>query len=193
MRLESVRNEGRISSSCSTVFGNYGEAYLRYGQLPARLNSREQAFNSLSRAVELLPKSEEAKAELGRLAMIDLLHDARRPQRVYRTADKMATELLAANPYSAEGLRLKGYLALVDSRPNAVIDYFRRSLLAKPNQPDIVTMPVQTLLPGHRGDEAEKVARSALATLKNDGPLYDTLYGSYMGPIAPRTASNCSS
>jgi tetratricopeptide (TPR) repeat protein len=165
--------------------GNYGEAYLRYGQLLARLNRQAQAFSSLSRAVELLPQSEEARAELGRLAMIELLRDPRRPQRLYQTADKMATELLAANPNSAEGLRLKGYLALVDSHSNEVIDYFNRSLLAKPNQPDVVTMLVQTLLLEHQGDEAEKVVRSALATLKNDGPLYDTLYGYYMGAHRP--------
>jgi tetratricopeptide (TPR) repeat protein len=165
--------------------GNYGEAYLRYGQLLARLNREPQAFSSLSRAVELLPKSEEARAELGRLAMIDLLRDSRRPQRLYQTADKMATELLAANPNSSEGLRLKGYLALVDSHPNEVIDYFRRSLLGKPNQPDVVTILVQTLLLEHQGDDAETVARNALATLKNDGPLYDTLYGYYMGAHRP--------
>ena len=75
--------------------GNYGEAYLRYGQLLVCLSSQMEAFNSLSRAVELLPKSEEAKAELGRLATLDLLRDSRR---LYETTDKMATELLAANP-----------------------------------------------------------------------------------------------
>jgi tetratricopeptide (TPR) repeat protein len=164
---------------------SYGEAYLRYGQLLEHLNHPTDAFYPLSRAVELLPRSDEAKAEFGRVALIGLLRDPRRPQRFYQTAGKMATQLLAANPNSSEGLRIKGYLALVDAHPKEVIDYFRRSLLAKPDQPDVVTVLVKTLLLDHQDDAAEQVARNGIAASKQNGPLYDTLYGYYMGAHRP--------
>ena len=159
----------------------YGEAYLGYGELRARQNYQAEALYSLTRAVELLPKSPEAKAALGRVAVDGLLRDPQRPKILYQTADKMATALLAANPDSSEGLRLRGFLALVDSHPKETIDYFRKSLHAKPGQPDVVTVLTQALLLDRQGEEAEKVARTGLAAFKNYGPLYDILYEYYTG------------
>ena len=56
---------------------SYGEAYLRYGQLLAKTNSYAEAFQALSRAADLMPASEEAKGELGNLAITGLLEIGR--------------------------------------------------------------------------------------------------------------------
>ena len=158
----------------------YGEAYLRLGQLLERQNKTAEAFFALSRAVELMPDSEEAQVALGRIAITALLRDLRRPEILYKTADKMATQLLSKNQNSFEGLRLKGYLAVADKHTKETIDYFQRALQAKPNQPDVVTVLVQTLVLDNQGSEAERIAKNALGSLKTYGPLYDTLYAYYM-------------
>jgi tetratricopeptide (TPR) repeat protein len=159
----------------------YGEAYLGYGELLVRTNHSAQAFPVLSRAVELLPQSDEAKIALGRVAVTDLLGNPSRPQNYYQTANNMATALLGKTPNSFEGLRLKGYLAVADSHSKDTIDYFSRSLLAKPNDPEVSTMLVQTLILDHQGARAEQVARDTLSTVKTYGPLYDALYSYYLG------------
>lgn len=159
---------------------SYGEAYLRYGQLLVKTKNPAEAFEALSRAADLMPASEEAKVELGNLAITGLLGSPARPPKYYQTAVKISDELLAGNPNSFVGLRLKGLLAIADGHQKEAIDYLRKASQAKPNQPDVVTLLVQTLLAENQGNEAESAARNALVSVKNYGPLYDTLYGYYM-------------
>jgi tetratricopeptide (TPR) repeat protein len=159
---------------------NYGEAYLRYGQLFILQNKTQQAIPHFARAVELMRKSETAKTELGRAAVSALLQDPRRSALLYRAASSMASQLLAANAASFEGLRIKGYLAVADGHPKDAVEWFKKSLAAKQDQRDVVTVLVQTLLFDGQGAEAEKMALNALPTAKTYGPLYDALYGYYM-------------
>jgi tetratricopeptide (TPR) repeat protein len=168
--------------------GNYGEAYLRYGQLLVRMNRTAEAFQPLTRAVQFLPASDEAKIELGRMAIAGLLGDPRHPQIYYQAAGSMAAALLAKNRNSFEALRIEGYLALADSRAKDTIEYFRKALQANPNAPDVVTMLVQTLVREGQGPEAESLARNALPSLKKYGPLYDSLYAYYISTNRPADA-----
>ena len=158
----------------------YGEAYLRYGQALKLENKIPEALYCLSRSVDLMPHSEEAKTELGRTAITSLLGNPRRPQGLYQVVSRTSTELLAMNPKSSEAFRLKGYLAVVDSHPTEAITYFRKSLQAKADQPDVLVTLAQTLILDNQGAEAERTMRDALATLPSYGPLYDALYGYYM-------------
>jgi tetratricopeptide (TPR) repeat protein len=158
----------------------YGEAYLRYGDLLVRTNGPAQAFPVLSRAVELMPQSDEAKVALGRVAIMALLGNPSRPQNYYQAAGKMAAALLEKDPNSFEGWRLKGYLAVADAHTKETIDDFGRCLQAKPNDPEVATLLVQTLVVDHQDARAEQLARDALSSVKTYGPLYDALYSIYM-------------
>jgi predicted Zn-dependent protease len=163
----------------------YGEAYFRYGQLEMQLHKTADAVYALTRAAELMPSSKEAKIELGRAAISALLGDPRRPRTLYDTAARIAAELLARNSRSAEGWRLKGYLAIVDYHPKDAIEDFRQSLASSPIQPEVATVLSQTLLADNQGAEAEKIAVASLARFKTFGPLYDVLYGYYMASQRP--------
>jgi len=158
---------------------HFGEAHLRYGQLLLRLNQPLQAYSSLSAAVESMPSSAEAKAELGRVSITALLADPRRPKIFYDTACRMANQLLEANANSAEGFRLKGYLAIADALPKEAIRWFRESLQANPNQPEVITVLAQSLILDQQGSEAERLLRNALSQKTSYSPLYDVLYGYY--------------
>src|ERR1035437_9658818 len=168
--------------------GKYGEAYLRLGQLFVLQDRPLESFPAFTRAVELMPDSREARAELGRTALTILLANPRRPQNVYDAVAKSSAALLAMDPKSVEGLRLRGYLQIADSKTREAIETFRQSLAIKPDQPEITTILVQTLLVEGQAAEAEKLARAGLETAKSYGPLYDTLYSCYISSKRPGEA-----
>uniref|UniRef100_Q01XI3 Tetratricopeptide TPR_2 repeat protein n=1 Tax=Solibacter usitatus (strain Ellin6076) TaxID=234267 RepID=Q01XI3_SOLUE len=159
---------------------SYGEAYLRYGQLLNKTGNHAEAFQSLSRAADLMPASEEAKVELGNLAITALLGSPGRPPKYYETAVKISGELLVRNPKSFDGLRLKGLLALADGHLKEAIDSLRAASAVRPDRGDVSTQLVQALLAENRQTEAENTARTTLTSVRNYGPLYDALYGYYM-------------
>lgn len=158
----------------------YGEAYLRLGQVLAAQDKPLEAFAVLTKTTELIPESLEARTELGRTALRILLANPRRPQNVYDAIQKSSAALLAKDPKSVEGLRLRGYLQVADSKTDEAVATFRQSLTIQPDQPEITAMLVQTLLAGGQLAEAERVALSGIEKHKSYGPLYDTLYGFYM-------------
>lgn len=158
----------------------YGEAYVRLGDVFAKQNKPEEAHRALSQAVELMPGSEEAKISLGRIALNTLISSPQRPLILYQTVDKMSKQLLQANMNSFEGLRLKGFLAMMDSKSTEAIDSFRKALKAKPSDAEITTVLVQNLLADKQSVEAETLASESLASIKNYGALYDTLYSVYI-------------
>jgi len=158
----------------------YGEAYFRLGGVFVTLNKPEEAHSALSQAVELMPGSEEAKVSLGRIALSKLIRSPQRPLILYQTVDKISKQLLQANRNSFEGLRLRGFLAMMDSQSIEAIDSFRKALKAKPDDPEITTVLVQNLLADKQDAEAETLARESLTSIKNYGALYDTLYSVYI-------------
>ncbi len=166
----------------------YGEAYLRFGQALKRQNKIGDALYCFSRAADLMPQSAEAKAELGSTAATALLGDPRRPKSLYQTVSTSANGLLAADPNSAEGFRLKGYLAVVDEHPPDAIAAFRRSLQTKPDQPDVVVTLAQTLVIDNQGPEAETLMRNGLNSFPRYSPLYAALYGYYTSQRRPDEA-----
>ncbi|MCX6595968.1 MAG: tetratricopeptide repeat protein [Acidobacteria bacterium] len=156
---------------------NFGEAYLALGQVLQQQGKGNDALLILQRAQQLLPASEEAKVVLGRLALDGLLALPQRPPVLYETATRMADQLLAANATSFEGLRLRAYLSLLDSKPGEAAALFEKALAAKPDQPDVVTSRVQALLQDRQPEQAEAFAQKYLSgALKQYGPLYDLLY-----------------
>ena len=123
-----------------------------------------------SRAAELMPSNSEAKIELGRTAATALLGDPRRPKSLYQIVSNTSTALITADPNSAEGFRLKGYLAVVDAHSADAIDAFRKSLQSKPNQPDVLMTLAQTLLIDNQGPEAETLMRERLGQVPGTWP-----------------------
>ncbi len=150
---------------------------MALGQVLQQQGKGNDALLILQRAQQLLPASEEARVRLGRLALEGLLALPQRPPVLYETATRMADQLLAANANSFEGLRMKGFLSLLDSKPGEAAALFEKALAIKPDEPDVVTSRVQALLQDRQPDQAEAFAQKYLSgALKQYGPLYDLLY-----------------
>ena len=158
---------------------NYGEAYYHLGLLSMAKNEFTDAYNALFRAVQLLPNDVEVKETFGGLCLDIYLKDPRRPQKLYQQIQQLTSELLAQNPNSFEGLRLKGSLAYADRKPDDAISYFRKALSVHPGNPPVTGALVQTLLDEGRYPEAEKAALELISREKAYGPIYDVLYAFY--------------
>ena len=158
--------------------GGNGEAYLRYGKLLSHKGRWPEAVSVLGKAAQLLPGSDEARRELGRAAASVLLRNPTNAQ-IYGIAKRLSDELLARNPGSPEGWRIRGYVESVDGHPPQVIDALRRSLAADSSQPDVVALLAETLLLDNQGPEAERLARGAVSRFRGYAPLYDVLYRFY--------------
>jgi len=168
----------------------FGEAHYRLGLAALRQGDAKQAFAALTRAVELLPDNDDAKEKLGDLLLNAYLLDARRPQTLYNQISQLAGKLLTKNPNSFEGLRLNGYLALTDRKPDEAIALLRQALRTKPFDPAVTTILAQTLLQNGQTQEAETLALNLIARDKTYGPVYDRLYGWYFNAKRMPEAEN---
>jgi tetratricopeptide (TPR) repeat protein len=169
---------------------NYGEAYYHLGLAAIQQNRPSEAYNALFRASQLLPSNIEVKEKFAAFCFDYYLRDPRRPQKLYQEIQQAASELLAQDPNSFEGLRLMGSLAHEDRKPQDAIAYFRKALAVRPWNAQVTTLLVETLLEDGRFPEAEKTALELVSREKTYGPIYDVLYNFYFNGNRVTEAEN---
>jgi len=153
-----------------------GEAYYRLALALLKLNRGAEAYESLTHAVELSPQNIAAKAELGALSLAAYAHDPRRPAVLYNRAKTLSEQLLASDPNSLDGLRLKGGIALIDKRPADAVGVFRHALQTSSGAPEMQLALAQALLRNRQEEEGERQARQLIAQHPDFGGSYDLLY-----------------
>jgi tetratricopeptide (TPR) repeat protein len=158
---------------------NYGEAYYRLGLAAIKLNTPVDAYDALFRASQLLPDNIEVQEKFAGMCLEYYVKDPTRPQKLYLQAEQASERLLAHNPNSFEGLRIKGYLAYADRKPQEAITYFRKAMRIQPDSAPVTVALAQTLIENGQSQEGEKLALDLLARRKDYGPTYDTLYKAY--------------
>lgn len=157
----------------------YGDAYYRLGILAMSRNDYPTAFNALYRANRLLPNDTDLQETFGAFCLDYYLKSPQRPQRLYQQTAQLASQLLAQNPNSVQGLRLKGALAHEDRKPDEAISYFRKALAVQPGNAPVAAELVQTLFEQGNYPEAEKSALELMSRAKDYGAIYDILYNFY--------------
>jgi tetratricopeptide (TPR) repeat protein len=158
----------------------FGEAYYRLGLAAIKLNQAQEAYQSLYRAVQLLPGNIDAKEKLGETCLSYYLADSTRPQALYEQITELSNELLAANSNSYEGLILSGYLASTDGKLKDAIALFHRALKIDSSNPGVVTQLAHTLIQDGEIAEGEKLAAGLIAQKTSYGQAYDLLYDFYL-------------
>ena len=103
------------------------EVYFRLGINQLKLGNSQAAFGSLNRALELAPAREDIQIAMGDLCLAGFIADTNRPKILYERVNSISDQLLAKHSDSYPGLRMKGYLSLVDSHPAEAAEYFRRA------------------------------------------------------------------
>jgi tetratricopeptide (TPR) repeat protein len=158
---------------------NSGEAVRGLGLTALRQNKMQLAFQSLSRAVQLLPEDASAKVAFADLCLAAYLANPERPQNLYTEVLRLADMLLAKETTSFDGYRLKATLAMADRKPREAIELFRAADEKRPMQPLVVVPLAEALLQDNQVAAAEDLARRVIATEKKFEPIYDVLYVYY--------------
>jgi tetratricopeptide (TPR) repeat protein len=156
-----------------------GEAHYRLGLALLKLNKLGDAYQTLTRAVALDPKNIPAKVQLASLCLASYAGDPRHPVALYKQARTLTDQLLAANPASADGLRLKGAIALLDNHPADAVESFRHALRAAPNSPEAEVGLAEALLRDNQPEEGERTAQDAITRHPQFAAGYELLYAYY--------------
>lgn len=130
-----------------------GEAYYRLSLALIKLNQGVEVYQDLSRAVNLSPENIPAKVELASLCLAVYARDARHPAVLYNQAKTLTDEILTKNQNSAEALRLKGAIALIDNRPSEAVQYFQNALRFTKDSTQLSTDLAEALLKDNRLEE----------------------------------------
>jgi tetratricopeptide (TPR) repeat protein len=169
----------------------YGEAYYRLGLAAMQLEQGREAYDALSRAVQLLPANSEAKLKFADVCLSLYLADPKHSQRLYTQIGNLADEFLSKDRDSYEGLMLRGYLASTDRKPKDAIQYFRQALGRDPSNDGVVTELAHLLIQEGDVQEGEQLALDLITRKKTSyGPAYDLMYGFYLNANRPADAEN---
>jgi len=167
-----------------------GEAFYRTALCELKENKPVPALQDLTEAVTLMPDNKDAKRQLANLVLGGFIGDPSRPQALYQRLVKMSDEWLTRDPRSAEGLRIKGYIAMVEKRPQEAISLFTQAQQGNP-QDERVNMGLMDAL-FRAGDtaKAEKVGLDFIAADHSAGDVYDALFRMYIATKRPAEAEN---
>ena len=157
-----------------------GEAYYRLGLALVKQNQLVEAYRAFSQAVPLDAKNIPAKVQLGILSLAIYTRDPKHPALLYDQAKSMSDQLLGPGGDRAEGLRLKGALALIDNHPGAAVDALREAARVAPDKADAAGELAQALLRDNQPEEAEKTARDAVQRFPAYNQAYEILYLMYV-------------
>ena len=156
------------------------EAWYRLGLVDAKLGSWGEALSAYQRAVQLNPGNTDAAARLADLYLATYLFSSTHPKESLAETKEIAKSLLQRNPNSYDGLRLAGYVALVENNPQEATKNLEAANRARPWQPALVLSLCQILATGERAPEAEALAKDLIAHNKQYGEIYDFLLRYYL-------------
>lgn len=157
-----------------------GEAYYRLALVMVKQSRGPEAYQDLNQAVNLSPDNVAAKVELASLCIAAYARDSRHPAALYKQAVSLTDQLLAKNAKSAEGLRLKGSIAMLDNQPAEAVKDFQKGLAAAPESLELPTDLAEALLKDGQLEEGERAARSAISKHPQYAPSYELLYAFLM-------------
>jgi tetratricopeptide (TPR) repeat protein len=155
---------------------SFGEAYYQLGLAELKLGKGGDAYRALGSAAKLLPARDDVKIKLADLSLAIYQADRRHPQAPYDQAVSISDQLLAKNPQSYDGLRIKGNLSAAAEDRKDAEEFYRQANAVKPMQPEIILGWTQALFQDGRIQEAGDLAQGFLAQNKSYGPIYEVLY-----------------
>jgi tetratricopeptide (TPR) repeat protein len=163
-----------------------GDAYYRAALAELKLNKVAEALQDFQEAVRLMPDNQAARTELTNLMLGAYIGDSKHPKFLYDLLVKFSGEWLKRDPNSMQGLRIQGYLAMLERRPEDAVAVFRRAYQSNPRDQKIVDGLMDALFRANQPAEAEKVGQDFLRTDGSAADVYDALFRMYAA--AHRTA-----
>jgi tetratricopeptide (TPR) repeat protein len=169
---------------------DFGEAYYRAGLSEMKQNRAAEALQDLQQAVRLMPDNQAAKMELTNLMLGAYIVDPKRPRFLYDLLMKFSGEWLAKDPNSMPGLRIKGYIAILEQRPEDAVSVFRRAHQLYPGDEKITDGLMDALYRANQQAEAEQAGLQFLARDRTASDIYDALFRLFMAGHRIQDAEN---
>jgi tetratricopeptide (TPR) repeat protein len=169
---------------------DFGEAYYRAGLSELKQNKAAEALQDLQQAVRLMPANQDAKMELTNLTLGAYIGDTQRPKFLYDLLVKFSSEWLAKDPNSMPGLRIKGYLAMLEQRPDEAVSDFKRAHQLYPRDEKIVDGLMDALFRANQPAEAEQAGVDFVAKDPAATDVYDALFRMYVAGHRLQDAEN---
>jgi tetratricopeptide (TPR) repeat protein len=160
--------------------GRYGEAWYRLGLTNLQLGIPQEAIKSFSRVRELDPSNTDAIVKLADLELLYYIANPQANRPLLPELKELDQQLLKRDPKSFDGLRIDGYIALIQKDLKGAIQKFEAANQVKADQPELVLSLVQTLFADQQNDLAEKYATHLIEKQKSFGAIYDPLYYYYV-------------
>lgn len=155
---------------------NYGEAYYRAGLAELKDNKVAQALQDLEHAVRLMPDNQEAKTSLTNVLLGAYIGDSQHPKFVYDLLVQFSGEWLQRDPNSLQGLRIKGYLAMLERRPEEAVTELRRAHQLYPGDEKIADGLMDAFFRAKQPAEAEQVGLDFIGRDPKASDIYDALF-----------------
>jgi tetratricopeptide (TPR) repeat protein len=159
---------------------DYGEAWYALGLAQFKQGHLGDAIATFERATQLLPSRQDVAISMAEVSMAAYLASPNRPAELYQRLATTSNDLLRRDPNSYDGLRLKGFVAMIDRHYSEALGLLRKADSIKPGQGDVTQALMQCLIQNEQGAEAEKLGTAFLANHKDFIPVYDLLYSYYM-------------
>ncbi len=159
---------------------NLGDAWFGLGSAQFRERQLSDAYVNLRRATDLLPGREDVAVTLADVCLAGYMTDTSRPEALYNAVKDTSERLLKGDTNSYDGLRFKGYIAMLDRRFPDAVDALRRADGIKPGRVDVTQALIESLIGNEQGAEAEIIGQALLKKVKDNGAVYDLLYGYYI-------------
>ncbi len=169
---------------------NFGEAYYRAGLAELKDNKVAQALQDLEHAARLMPDNAAVRTDLTNLMLGAYIGDPRHPKFLYDLLVQFSGEWLKRDPSSMQGLRIQGYLDMLERRPEEAVRVFRHALESNPQDEKMVLSLMDALFRDNQPMEAEKVGLAFLAARPATADVYDALYRLYTSTNRPADAAN---
>jgi tetratricopeptide (TPR) repeat protein len=159
---------------------NFGEAYHSAALAELKLNKAAEALQDLREAVRFMPDNQAAREDLTNLMLGAYIGDPAHPKFLYDLLVQFSTTWLQRDPNSIQGLRIHGYLAMLERRPEEAVEVFRRAHQTHPRDEKVVDGLMDALFRANQPSAAEKVGLDFLATDTTAADIYDALFRMYV-------------
>jgi tetratricopeptide (TPR) repeat protein len=168
----------------------FGEGHYRLGLAELKTGHSREAYGALTAASTLLPTRTDVQVTLADFLLLGYFSSKSRPVAIYTQLTKLTDDLIAKDPHSYDGLRIKGALAWTDGRLKEAEELFRRANANKPMQPALIMTWVQVLFQDGQSSEAEKLALELIQAHQDAGQFYDILFSYYRSQNRLEDAEN---
>lgn len=154
----------------------FGEAYYKLALTNLQLGSPGEAVGNLQRTIELQPENLDAYSKLADLYLAAFASSPAKSKHVMTEVQSLVDRMAKREKGTFEEIRLRGFIAIAESRTVEGLDLFRKAEKMHPDDMNLKLSIARSLMVLKQFDEAKEYVNGILAKKKDLDTGYDILY-----------------